>query len=54
MTELTADDKHLSLEDLRRLSMEALPDGTFAQRIVVVTIGEGGDFNNDFNNDFDI
>ena len=63
-TELTADDKHLSLEELRRLSMTVLEDGTMAQRVVVVEVGSGsgpltsftitsGSVTDVFNYDFD-
>ena len=51
-TELTCDDEGLTLQDLYRGSLRQMPDGTWAQQVVVVSGEVMGDFNNDFNNDF--
>ena len=55
-TELDCDDASITLRELERGSMVRLPDGSYAQQVVIVTIGGGGggDFNGDFSNDFNI
>lgn len=54
-TELDCDDTSISLRDLERGSMVRLSDGSYAQQVVIVTIGGGsGDFNGDFSSDFNI
>lgn len=54
-TELDCDDTSIPLRDLERGSMVRLSDGSYAQQVVIVTIGGGsGDFNGDFSSDFNI
>lgn len=52
--ELTCDEQMQSLEQIERRSMVKQPDGTWAQQVVYVTAGDGGDFNDDFSDDFNI
>jgi hypothetical protein len=55
-TELTEDDKHLTLDDLRRLSMVEVDPGVWAQRYVMVEAGSGsgGDDAEGFDYEFDL
>lgn len=53
-TEFTCDNLP-TLEQLEAGSMRLMPDGSYAQQVVIVTVpGALGDFNGDFNDDFNI
>lgn len=53
-TEFTCDNLP-TLAELQAGSMRLMPDGSYAQQVVVVSAPSGnGDFNNDFSDDFNI
>lgn len=53
-TEFTCDNLP-TLAELEAGSMRLMPDGSYAQQVVMIVIPLGaGDFNNDFNDDFNI